>query len=115
MRKYVGERLRTIRKMRGLTLREVERRIGYNHSNLSKIELGKMDPSTDLLEQLSTLYETPIGTFFGDIVELRKELEGLGIDEIRIVEEIRSKELSKQDIEQVKDFIAFIKNKNKII
>src|ERR1043166_1159758 len=52
-----GERVRTLRKAKGLTLREVAAEVGINFTYLSKIENGKLDfsdyPSEKLIRKLA--------------------------------------------------------------
>jgi transcriptional regulator with XRE-family HTH domain len=62
---HVGTRLRAQRESRGLTLREVARRIGVSPSLISQIERDKVNPS------VSTLYALvrELGLSMGDLFE----------------------------------------------
>lgn len=113
MENHMGQKIKKKRVEKNLSLRELGEIIEYDASNLSKVERGAYTASNELLMKLSKFYGVSVGYFYGEEVPIPGELQGLGIDEIRIVEEIRSKELSKEDINQVKNFIQFIKQNKK--
>ena len=48
-REVLGERLRTLRRRRGLTLTDVAARAGISPQYLSEIERGRKDPSSEML------------------------------------------------------------------
>jgi len=60
----LGNRIRFIRKTRGLTLDEVAKRCGIFKSNLSKIEKGQRNPTTDTLEKIAKALQCSIRDFF---------------------------------------------------
>ncbi len=60
----VGRRLRELRAMRGLSLRALADRSGFNINTLSLIENGKTSPSVSTLQQLAHSLEVPITAFF---------------------------------------------------
>ena len=61
---HLGSRIRFIRKSRGFTLDEVARRCGIFKSNLSKIEKGQRNPTTDTLEKIAGALQCSIRDFF---------------------------------------------------
>lgn len=67
--KTIGEKFRTIREAKGLTLREVEEATGISNAYLSQLETGKIKrPSYKVIKQLSEYYG--IKTDFADMDEL---------------------------------------------
>ncbi len=66
-----GEKLRTLRKQRGLTLKELAHIIGHNtHSHISELETGKRKPSLELALKLSRLFNVPLDQLAKDELEL---------------------------------------------
>lgn len=58
MARTLGKELRTIRDMRGMTLREVERRSGITNGYLTQLENEKIrEPSPNILYKLSQVYQ----------------------------------------------------------
>lgn len=56
----LGEELRDHREMRGMTLREVEKRSGISNGYLTQLENNKIkEPSPNILYKLSQVYNVP--------------------------------------------------------
>lgn len=62
----IGRRLRELRGLRELSLRQLARLIGASPSLLSQVENGKVTPSVDTLYQLAAALGVPITGFFAD-------------------------------------------------
>ncbi len=60
----VGQRLRTLREEREISMRELARRSGLSANALSMIERGLTSPSVSTLTKLATALEVPITAFF---------------------------------------------------
>lgn len=60
-----GERLRRLRKMRGMTLKQVADACGLAISTLSRVERGQMSPTYDKLLQISQGLEIDLSELFG--------------------------------------------------
>jgi transcriptional regulator with XRE-family HTH domain len=60
----VGQRLRSLREEKGLTLRALADISGLAVNTLSLIENGKSSPSVSTLQKVSTALQVPIVTFF---------------------------------------------------
>ncbi|MBR8743919.1 helix-turn-helix domain-containing protein [Nocardiopsis sp. MG754419] len=60
-----GERIRTLRTARGLSLRELAGRLEISASALSQIERGKMRPSVTRLYQIMGELNVPMAAVFG--------------------------------------------------
>jgi DNA-binding XRE family transcriptional regulator/mannose-6-phosphate isomerase-like protein (cupin superfamily) len=63
---HIGASLRAQREKRGLTLREVARRIGVSASLISQIERDKVNPSVSTLYSLVRELGLTMGDLFGD-------------------------------------------------
>jgi transcriptional regulator with XRE-family HTH domain len=62
----VGSRLREARSRRGISLRELARRVGVSPSLVSQIELDRVNPSVSTLYSLVTELGMTMGEVFGD-------------------------------------------------
>ncbi len=62
----VGSRLRTERERRGISLRELARRVGVSPSLVSQIELDRVNPSVSTLYALVTELGMTMSDVFGD-------------------------------------------------
>ncbi|MCM1512333.1 MAG: LexA family transcriptional regulator [Oxalobacter formigenes] len=60
----VGNKIRTIRKSKNLSITEVESRAGISEGNLSRIETGKQWPREDTLAAIAAALECRIADFF---------------------------------------------------
>ncbi len=70
MKKF-GEKLRTLRKRRGLTLRELAPLLEINSfSFISKLENGSQMPSPELIVQIARLFEVSTDQLMLDELEL---------------------------------------------
>jgi transcriptional regulator with XRE-family HTH domain len=57
--KLLGRRIRRIRQEKGLTLKQIEGRVGVSATHISEIERGKTSPTIGALEKISTALEVP--------------------------------------------------------
>src|SRR6201999_3605211 len=62
----VGVRLRQERERRGISLRELARRVGVSPSLVSQIELDRVNPSVSTLSALVTEFGLTMGDVCGD-------------------------------------------------
>ncbi len=60
----VGQHLRSMRALRGLSMRELAEASGLNINTLSLIENNKTSPSVSTLQQLATTLKVPLTSFF---------------------------------------------------
>ncbi len=79
----VGQRLRSLREERGISMRELARRSSLSANALSMIERGMTSPSVSTLSKLSEALEVPITSLF------RQELEREDIVFVRSTERPR--------------------------
>ncbi len=60
----IGERIRTIREMKGLSQGKIESRTGLLRCYISRVENGHTIPSIQTLEKFAEALEVPLYTFF---------------------------------------------------
>jgi len=66
-----GEKLHTLRKQRGMTLKELATALGLTtHSHLSNIETGRKQPSLELAIKIADLFEVAVDQLVRDHLEL---------------------------------------------
>ena len=66
-----GEKLRVLRKQRGLSLRKLASMLGLaTHSHLDRIESGESRPSADLILKIANFFEVSIDQLMRDELEL---------------------------------------------
>ncbi|MGZ4356832.1 MAG: helix-turn-helix domain-containing protein [Gaiellaceae bacterium] len=62
----LGERLRAQRQKKGMTVREIARRVGVSPSLVSQIERDKVNPSVSTLWSLVTVLDLQMGELFSE-------------------------------------------------
>lgn len=66
-----GEKLRILRKRRGMTLVELAHALGYaNNGYLSLIENGKIKPRVEFVVKVANLFQVPTDQLVRDELEL---------------------------------------------
>lgn len=66
-----GEKLRTLRKRRGMTLQELAEVLGHaDHTFLSRVENGKKPPSIELILLLSQIFNVTTDQLLKDNQEV---------------------------------------------
>jgi transcriptional regulator with XRE-family HTH domain len=70
MRRF-GEKVRTLRERRGLTVRQLAPLLGIkSHSHIVQIESGKYKPSLDVLLKLMEVFEVGCDQLLNDDLEV---------------------------------------------
>jgi transcriptional regulator with XRE-family HTH domain len=62
----IGQRLRSLRTKQGLSLGDIEKRIGLMRTYVSRVERGRTIPSLDTLEKLAFALRVPMYRLFCD-------------------------------------------------
>lgn len=60
----IGERLRSLRKSKGLSLGDVQERTGMHGSHLSRVETGRIVPSLETLQRWAWALDAQLYQFF---------------------------------------------------
>lgn len=69
----IGEKIRSLRVEKKLSMRELGEKVGVSHAHISKLESGANSPSVDLLEKLATFFNIDISYFFTNESVFKKE------------------------------------------
>lgn len=101
----VGTIIRDLRKKHKHTLEQLGEKIDFNYSNLSKIERGERNPTFELLQALSELYDVPMSYFFRE-----REQSNLLKEESEWYTVIKESEDKGYTPEEVKEIIQFVEN-----
>ncbi len=69
--KRFGEKLRTLRQKRGMSLRQLASELGFSaHGHIAQIEQGERKPSADLVVKIARLFEVSTDQLMLDELEL---------------------------------------------
>jgi transcriptional regulator with XRE-family HTH domain len=72
--KRFGEKLRALRKQRGLTMNELAPELGFtSQSYLSEIETGKKKPSIDLIIRIARYFDVSLDQLMLDELDLDED------------------------------------------
>jgi transcriptional regulator with XRE-family HTH domain len=72
-----GQKLRTLRKQRDMTLQELADVLGYvSHGHLSEIETGKRRPKVDFVLKIAQVFDVTMDQLLRDELELEVESNG---------------------------------------
>lgn len=78
----LGNRIREIRKAKGLTQEQLAELVDIEQKHVSRIELGKNAPTVDRLDQLSKVLNVPLRDFFDFIHLTDQKTRSKSIDEM---------------------------------
>jgi transcriptional regulator with XRE-family HTH domain len=66
-----GEKLRALRKQRGLTVRDFAEALGYSgHSHISEVETGKREPKVGFILKVAHFFDVTTDQLLRDDLEL---------------------------------------------
>lgn len=105
----IGENIRKLRKMSGLTQIEFAKQIGISQGTLSDIEQGNCNPSVDTVLSIHKRYEVTLdwllkGTEKANASARPKTID-LSLNEIKLLELV--KKLSEEDQEELIEYAEF--------
>lgn len=104
--RYVGLKIRQLRRKRNLTQAELSAKIGVQQSDLSRMEKGEYRISLDTLFKILQVFEMTMAEFFEEVAP--KEPAS---PQKEFLEEFSS--LSSEEQEEILEFIRFKKMKGK--
>ncbi len=110
----LGRRLREMRLRRRLSLYDVEKRTGLHFSTIGKYERNERRPNLDVLRELASVYEVPLGELVSEAEDVAQYLpedlrRGVRLladrpDLLRLVRLAR--ELRREQVDRLADFLA---------
>lgn len=65
-----GQKLRTLRTRRGLTLRQLSDQLGVGYSYIGKMERGEREPNVAMLVKIADLFEVSLDRLIRDDLDL---------------------------------------------
>jgi transcriptional regulator with XRE-family HTH domain len=66
-----GEKLRTLRQRRGMSLRDLATRLDFqSHAHLARIERGEKTPSADVILKIADVFQVSLDQLMRDELEL---------------------------------------------
>ena len=68
----IAARVRHARILKGLRMKDLAERVGYNESMISKIEAGKVTPSLVMLNRIVTALDRDLASFFGLDIDMHR-------------------------------------------
>lgn len=74
----VGARIRHARVLRGMRMKDLAEKVGYDESMISKIEAGKVMPSLPMLNRIVTALDRDLASFFGLKIDEHKLVQSSG-------------------------------------
>lgn len=89
----VASRIKTIRKLRGLTQEQLAQRTDRTVFAISQLERGRSLPSFETLERLSAALEVPVRDFFDE----DSEAEGMSAQRLGLTTELADRVRSMAD------------------
>jgi len=111
----LGQKLRKLRKDRGLTIRELAKELNIGKTTVANYEKDARKPDYEMLKAFSEFYDVTVDYLVGRtsdpnlyIVEkesLPKELQDIGIDYITMAKRMKDKKIPLEDIEKIIDIL----------
>ncbi|MED1205203.1 helix-turn-helix domain-containing protein [Heyndrickxia acidicola] len=110
----IGKNIYEIRKRKKLSLSSLAERAGISKSYLSNIERNvHQNPSIQVLNKIAKILEVDLVTLVGNDVNSRPKKEDIPDNEwMEIVNKMKETGIEKEQIEEYKTLIEFIKWKN---
>ena len=120
--KEIGERIKTIRKQKGITLADLGARLGISESNMQRYESGKIaSVSIDFINRLAPILEVNPEWLIGwdkDDTPQGYYLDSETAEYLRTRPGARmlfsaAKDITKEEMEETVKYIEFLKSKHK--
>jgi transcriptional regulator with XRE-family HTH domain len=88
----VPDKLKDLRRSRGLTVQEFAREVGENHQKVGRIERGKTHPTLDYLLKISNTLDIPLDNLLSDEKEkstpTKKASSENNLDEMSLLNQV---------------------------
>lgn len=93
----IGEKIKKLRKMNGLTQADIAREFGITRSSVNAWEMGVSMPSTSYVIKLSRIFKVSADYLLGLEREAVLDISGLDDDSIKILTEMAYYMRNRQD------------------
>ena len=107
----VGEKIKSLRKARGMTQTELGERVGVQKNAVSKWECGRVDVPTPTLKALAALFDVPMSTL------LEEQAPNPGNDSADVLDEVdvafygEYRALSEDDKDTIRDMVRLMRER----
>ncbi|MBR2047724.1 MAG: helix-turn-helix transcriptional regulator [Oscillospiraceae bacterium] len=107
----VGEKIKSLRKARGMTQTELGERVGVQKNAVSKWECGRVDVPTPTLKALAALFDVPMSTL------LEEQAPNPGNDSSDVLDEVdvafygEYRALSEDDKDTIRDMVRLMRER----
>ena len=109
----IGRNIQELRKRKGMTLTQLAANAGISKSYLSNIERGvNQNPSIEVLKRLAVVLHADLKTLLRIDDGIEPE-ENLNQELIDLIEELRTTVIEKEEMEEYRALIKYIKWKSK--
>lgn len=111
-------RLKELRLEKGLTQEKLANKLGINRTTIAKIESGDRDLTLDHLQRLSSFFNVSYDYILGksdnrtntiQVIDMTNSKDGVTPIQMEVLKKID--DLNVKDLEQIMDYIDFIKSK----
>ncbi len=91
----LGQRIKALRKMRGLTQDQLAERVGVDSKHISRLEMSSSLPMMETLAKIADAMGVSIKDFFEPtdamtqkelLLDIKKMLRGASVDELRVIQ-----------------------------
>lgn len=113
-------RIKALREQRGLTQEKLSKYVGINRTTISKLESGDREFTLDHLTRLSNFFGCSFEYIQGLSDERTNTIQVIdmvntpnGVSQVQLEILKRVEDLDAKDVEQIMDYIDFIKSKEK--
>lgn len=113
----IGERLKTARELRRITLEQAGEKVGVHKSTVLRWENGETKKiNLTIIESLAKFYSVNPAWLMGHDVPMEREMnDNDTLKNVRMASYngVDVEGLSDKEIEEIKQFVEFVRNKNK--
>ena len=111
-------RLKELRLEKGLTQEKLANKLGINRTTIAKIESGDRDLTLDHIQRMSDFFGVPYDYLLGktnnrtntiQVIDMTNSKDGVTQIQMEVLKKID--DLNVKDLEQIMDYIDFIKSK----
>ena len=109
-------KLRELRKNKGITMKELGKLVGVSEAAISQYETGKRQMSNEVLLRLGEFFDVSVGYLLGVESEKAPAPEGerkVSDDDIMFALWGDTKDMDKNDLEDVRRYAAFVRERKK--
>ena len=120
-----GKRLSALRKQKGLSQYELADRLGYSRGQIANYEQGKREPDYETLQKIADFFDVTTDYLLGrtdirtlneeddSLAEINKLIKEYGIEQIGFFDIDKWKNLSKDDIDEIRRHFEWVAQKAK--